>query len=154
MRQKLERGVVVHISSIAAQTEAPMVPLYTVSKAGLSNFIYQMRFLEEASNIRVCGVAPANVKTPLWKDAKREEMVDESHGDVWITPERIADVMMTLTTQAEPAGGTVTEIGAEKTRRVERLNDPGPDSSAPGHTFANMGLAYAELENGLKNFGK
>lgn len=105
-------------------------------------------------NIRVCGVAPANVRTPLWKDARREQLLDESQGDVWITPERIADVMIGLATQAESAGGTVTEIGAEKTRQVERLNDPGPDSSAPGHTMANLGLVYAEIENGLKNFGK
>lgn len=105
-------------------------------------------------NVRVCGVAPANVKTPLWKDAKREELLDEAQGDVWITPARIADVMIGLTTRAEPAGGTITEIGASHTRQVARLNDPGPDSSAPGHTMANVGLVYAELEAGLQNFGK
>ena len=32
-------------------------------------------------------------------------------------------------------GGTILEVGARQTRRVEAFNDPGP--SGPGHTVSN-----------------
>ena len=154
MRQKLDRTVIIHLSSIAAQIEAPVVPIYAASKAGLSHFIRQCAFLEQASNIRVCGVAPANVKTPLWNDAKRESVYGESKGDIWITPEHVAMTLMDLTIKAEPMGGTIWEVGTASVRRVERLNDPGPDQQSAGSTAAGLSTLYAELEEGMKNFGK
>ena len=84
LKQKLSQAVVLHVSSVAAQIESPVLPLYTTSKAGVSHFVRSMGFAEEKMGIRVMAVAPGNVKTPLWRDAQREGYVNEQEGDVWI----------------------------------------------------------------------
>jgi 3-hydroxybutyrate dehydrogenase len=51
-------GVVLHISSIAAQTAGLSIPIYCASKAFVSNFVRSLAALEQAENIRVVAVAP------------------------------------------------------------------------------------------------
>ena len=55
--------------------------------------------------------------------------------DTWVTPERIAEVMLELIQKEENVGGTVLEVGAEEVRMVERLMDPGPKGK--GHDVSN-----------------
>ncbi|KAI9056102.1 hypothetical protein LZ554_001030 [Drepanopeziza brunnea f. sp. 'monogermtubi'] len=119
-------GVVLLITSIAAQMALLPVPLYSASKAAISSFTRSLGPLEQHSNVRVVAVAPAIVKTPIWS-ATRAAWVDEEKGDEWIMPQRVAEVMLAVVQEAEFVGGTVLEIGLETTRRVEGMNDPGPD---------------------------
>ena len=58
MRQAGKQGVVVHVSSISAQRPSITVPLYSVSKQGVSQFVRSMEPLEELAGIRVVAVAP------------------------------------------------------------------------------------------------
>lgn len=51
-------GVVLHVSSISAQKPSITVPLYSVSKQGVSQFIRSMASLDSMANVRVVGVAP------------------------------------------------------------------------------------------------
>lgn len=52
------RGTILHISSITAQKPSAVLPLYSVSKAALSQFVRCMAPLESMCGIRVVGVAP------------------------------------------------------------------------------------------------
>jgi len=58
MRQANKPGVILHLSSISAQMPSITVPLYAVSKAGISQFVRSMATLEELAGIRVVAVAP------------------------------------------------------------------------------------------------
>ncbi|PVH80111.1 NAD(P)-binding protein [Cadophora sp. DSE1049] len=145
------RHTILHITSIAAQLPLLPVPLYAASKAGLSSFIRSLAPLEPHSNIRVAAVAPAIVNTPIWSE--RRNWVDEKV-DVWIGPERIAEVMLGVVQGEEFVGGTVLEIGLESVRRVEGVGDPGPDMSARGYSVGGIGEGVVGTFGLLeKNFG-
>jgi 3-hydroxybutyrate dehydrogenase len=58
MQRAGKKGVVCHISSISAQRPSLTVPLYSVSKQGVSQFVRSMAPLEELAGVRVVGVAP------------------------------------------------------------------------------------------------
>lgn len=148
-------GVVIHISSAAAQYAYPNIPLYIVSKAGVSSFVRCMAPLDETMNIRVVAVAPGQVQTPLWDEAERTQVVDESRGDSWIAPQEVSDLMMKLVAEEGFPGGSVTEMGKEHTRKVEMLNDPGPDVTKPGLKLSNTAPMIEKMQYLLaKNFGK
>lgn len=147
-------GSVVHISSIAAQGNSLMVPLYNASKAAISSFVRSLANLENPRNkniqpIRVTAVAPGVVKTPLWTD-NPDKLYWVSEGkDLWITPEDVAERMLELVTKEEYVGGTVLEVaGAGVTRKVQVLNDPGP--SGPGTFTSNHNIqeVWDKLDKG------
>ncbi|KAH7308730.1 hypothetical protein BKA65DRAFT_469488 [Rhexocercosporidium sp. MPI-PUGE-AT-0058] len=146
------RHTILHISSIAAQLPLLPVPLYAASKAGISSFIRSLGPLEQQSNIRVIGVAPAIVDTPIWSE--RRNWVDENV-DAWISPKRIAEVMLSVVQGAEYTGGMVVEVGLESVRCVEGLGDPGPDMAARGYSVGGIGQGVVGTFGLLeKNFGK
>ena len=58
LRQANKPGVVLHISSIAAIKPNIVLPLYSVSKQGISQFVRCMAPLEGMCGIRVVAVAP------------------------------------------------------------------------------------------------
>jgi NAD(P)-dependent dehydrogenase (short-subunit alcohol dehydrogenase family) len=107
----------------------------------MSGFTRALAHLEPTLNIRVNAVAPGIVKTPIWTEDKLK-WFDENQ-DTWVTPARIAEVMLDLVQREENVGGTVLEVGAERVRRVEGLNDPGPEGK--GHTVAKVGDAVANV---------
>jgi 3-hydroxybutyrate dehydrogenase len=51
-------GIIIHVSSIAAQRSSIVTPLYTISKHGVSGLIRSMAPLDELAGIKVVGVAP------------------------------------------------------------------------------------------------
>ena len=57
-RQAHSTCVILHLSSIVAQKPSVVLPLYSSSKAALSQFIRCMAPLEALAGIRVVGVAP------------------------------------------------------------------------------------------------
>lgn len=98
--------------------------MYGASKHAISGFTRAFSTLEPSHNIRVNAVAPGIVQTPLWTEDKLKWFVDGE--DCWVTPLRVAEVMLDLIQKEEYVGGTVLEIGAASPRKVEALNDPGP----------------------------
>jgi hypothetical protein len=102
-------------------------------------------------NSRGSAVAPGIVKTPIWTEDKLK-WLDEKE-DTWVTPGRIAEVMLDLVQKEENVGGTVLEVGAERVRRVEGLNDPGPEGK--GFTVTNVGDAVGTVYEMIDTkFGK
>lgn len=145
------RGIVIHVSSVAAQGASLAVPLYDASKAGLSHFVRAMSALEPRYGIRVVCVAPGLVKTPLWTDnPDKLEYVDENVNE-WAMAEEVADVMLDCLQSAEKVGGTIWEVGKNQLRRVEALNDPGP--TGPGFFAAGVDVAYNDVYQKLEQKG-
>lgn len=153
MRQKLDRGTVVLISSIAAQLAPFPVPLYGASKHAISGFVRSLAPLETTHRIRVNAVAPGIVKTSLWlDDEKKMAWVDEER-DTWVEPSQVAQVMLDLVQKEEHVGGTILEIGAEMVRKVDLLNDPGPNGK--GHTMSSIDNAIGStMASVAETFGK
>lgn len=150
-RQKLNHGVVVLISSIAAQLPLLPTPLYSASKHAISGFVRCLGHLEPTINIRVNGVAPGVVKTPIWTEDKLSWVDDEV--DKWVTTKQVADTIVDLITNKEHVGGTILEVGVDSVRHVTELNDAGPEGR--GHTVQGLGKAFEGVYGLIEqNFGR
>jgi hypothetical protein len=118
-------------------------PIYVACKHAMNGFIRSLGPLDPRLGIRVNGVAPGLIKTPLWTDhPEKMTFVDEGK-DEWATPEEVAEAMVRCLEEEGLAGGTVLEVGAKQTRKVEQVNDPGP--SGPGHTVSRIRDRYEEV---------
>lgn len=134
---------VVIISSIAGQTSNLNTPIYVAAKHAMNGFIRSLGPLESRLGIRVNGVAPGVIKTPLWVEhPEKMTFLDESK-DEWATPEEVAEAMLRCVEEEELGGGTILEVGAGQTREVQQLNDPGP--SGKGHTVSRLTDQYEEV---------
>ena len=59
---------------------------------GMNGLIRSLGPLEAAIGIRVNGVAPGIIRTPLWTEhAEKMQMVDEAQ--VWVEPEEVAEAL-------------------------------------------------------------
>lgn len=134
---------VVHISSIAGQVANFATPLYSASKHAISGFIRSMAPLEDQLGIRVNGVAPGLIKTPLWTDHPEKLVVFDTERDEWVEPEEVAERMLECLESKDIAGGWVLEVLKDKARQVNSRDDPGP--SGPGSTVANGAILTKEV---------
>lgn len=118
---------VVHISSVAAQVPVFRAPLYGASKSGISGFVRSVAPLDD-EGIRVNGVAPGIVRTPLWSE-NPEKLANVDQGrDAWVTPLEVAEAMLQCVEDDARGPGVILEVGAAgAVREVAVYNDPGPD---------------------------
>ncbi|KAJ4341232.1 hypothetical protein N0V87_001973 [Didymella glomerata] len=138
------------VSSIAGQNSNLHTPIYVAAKHAMNGFIRSLAALEPRFNIRVNGVAPGVIKTPLWTEHP-EKLQFISQADEWATPEEVADAMLRCLVDDGLPGGTVLEVGKGQTREVQALNDPGP--SGRGHTVGNLVEKYEEVYGLLEGEG-
>jgi len=119
---------VVHISSIASEMNFTTVPLYNATKWGLRGFIYTMAEIEETRHVRVAGVAPGIVRTPLWLETEKAKMVMDADGkeqSEWTTPEEVAQVVSSrspLSAQSTYASCRCTRFAPKTKLRMPREN--------------------------------
>ncbi|KAJ9635635.1 hypothetical protein H2204_005809 [Knufia peltigerae] len=144
-------GVILNISSLAAQRMLFNQPIYSATKAGVSAIVRSLGPLHEEFGIKVVAVAPGMVYTPLWSD-NPEKLKAADKKDVWITPEEQAEVMLQLVEDGAYEGGTVLETLKGFTRRVY-IDSPLPEG--PGSTISNLDAitndTIALLERERKN---
>ncbi|KIX99686.1 uncharacterized protein Z520_04321 [Fonsecaea multimorphosa CBS 102226] len=127
-------GVILNISSLAAQRMLFNQPIYSAAKAGVSAIVRSLAPLHEEFGIKVVAVAPGMVYTPLWSDhPEKLKAVDEK--DIWITPEEQAAAMLDVVEKGEYEGGTVLETLKNFTRKVY-IDSPMPEG--PGSTLSNL----------------
>jgi len=120
-------GIVLHISSIAAQTASLSIPIYCASKAFVSHFVRSFASLQGMENIRVIAIAPGLVHTPLWYKENPEKYQSVANFDRWLQPLDIAQVMLDMCQDSAYVGGSVVEVTTPgKTRKVQLFNDEGP----------------------------
>ena len=117
---------VVHVSSVAGQVPGFSQPLYTATKHALSGFIRSLGLLESEMGIRVNGVAPGIIRTPLWTDHPEKLIMLDQERDEWVEPEEVAAAMLECVQSVDIGGGIVLEVGKGFTREVKSFNDPGP----------------------------
>ena len=144
---------IVHVSSVAAQGSAFPVPLYVTSKHAVSGFVRSMANLD-VLGIRVNGVAPGIIKTPLWTDhPEKLKFVDEKQ-DVWVSPAEVAVAMLKLLEDQTMVGGIILEVGHNHNRIVNLLNDPGPSGSGVAVSSLTVGLEEVFHWLGQEGWGK
>ncbi|CCT71771.1 related to 15-hydroxyprostaglandin dehydrogenase [Fusarium fujikuroi] len=127
MREVKKPGTILHLSSITAQKPSVVLPLYSVSKAAISQFVRCMAPLDQMCGIRIVGIAPGLVDTPLLRNtAGAQNHVDPST-DFLLPTEEVVGAMVALLTDIKYAGGTVLEVGdIGSWREVHLLGDAGP----------------------------
>lgn len=144
---------VVLTSSVAGQGANLAVPLYFVSKHGISAFTRSLADLDDTQGIRVNAVAPGVVKTPLFTDNPDKLRWVSEDTDMWITPEQIAEQMLKLLEDPELVGGTVLEVGQSHQRVVPMFNNPGPGVDSAGVRSSNAQIAISEVHEKLATKG-
>lgn len=101
--------------------------------------------------MRVNGVAPGVIKTPLWTDHAEKLVQVDPKKDVWVEPEEVADAMMRCVEEDGIGGGYVMEVTKGRTRSVGWKMDPGPDGE--GATVANRDQTDREILGWLAEEG-
>lgn len=123
-------GIVCCVSSIGAQKAGIVTPLYQTSKHGISGFIRCMAELYTLAGIRVVGVAPGIIKTPLYTDHP-EARKFLNKDDFALDPEEVAKGMVAVCLDPKYPPGTILEVAdPDSYREVMMLNDPGPQGRA------------------------
>lgn len=89
---------IVHVASVAAEGAQLATPLYHTSKYAIVGFVRCLAELEEVSGIRVAAVAPGLVRTPLWPENPHKLRMVEEEKDEWVTPEQVAQTMLSIVT--------------------------------------------------------
>ncbi|KAF5643101.1 15-hydroxyprostaglandin dehydrogenase [Fusarium sp. NRRL 52700] len=127
MREAKKPGTILHLSSITAQKPSVVLPLYSVSKAAISQFVRCMAPLDQMCGIRVIGIAPGLVDTPLIRNNSGAQNHVDPAEDFLLPTEEVVKAMMALLTEVKYAGGTVLEVGdIGSWREVHLLGDVGP----------------------------
>ncbi|KAM3514819.1 hypothetical protein MY11210_001543 [Beauveria gryllotalpidicola] len=141
---------VVNIASIAGYTPVFPSPLYVAAKYGVIGFTRSLAQLDAAAGIRVSAVAPGAVSTPMINEHP-DDLVD-ADTDALVTPQEVAEAMLSLVESEEHAGGTILEVGAAYTRTVSVWDDPGP-TQAPrqGTTLSKMKNVEENIVKTLKD---
>ncbi|KAF2095624.1 NAD(P)-binding protein [Rhizodiscina lignyota] len=134
-------GTIVHISSIGGQTTRLSVPIYCATKAYINHFVRAFAGLDDEQGIRVLGVAPGLVRSPLWFKENPDKLKSVGENDLWIEPSEIAEVLLECCEKnSQWTAGTIVEASGQGRRReVKVFNDEGPPGIGRS-AGANMSL--------------
>lgn len=136
-------GIILHVSSTGAQKASIITPLYQASKAAISTFVRCMAQLHDMGGIRVIGVAPGVVRSPLFTDHPEVMRYIDPSKDCMLEPEDVGRAMMAVATDLKYPAGTILEVADinDNWREVNMLNDPGPRGAASWNSNKNLALA-------------
>ncbi|EXJ71070.1 uncharacterized protein A1O5_06063 [Cladophialophora psammophila CBS 110553] len=152
MLRAKKAGTILHIASVAAETVSVITPLYQASKHGIGSFVMGMGAIEKICGIRVLGVAPGAIATPLlledpgvagWVDPTKDKMLD---------PSVIASALVALAENVNDKypPGTLLEVMDEtedQWRIIPVFNNPGP---ARTNLVSNKDSALVTIQKILK----
>jgi 3-hydroxybutyrate dehydrogenase len=155
---------IIHVASTAAESASVPFPVYHATKHAIAGFVYSLADLETLHGIRVAGVCPGVVDTPLFRDnPDKLKMIKE--GDVMVTPQQVAKVMLALVKDDEVnsgliggsgnsipiKGGTLIEVLAGAVRDVPLFGNVGPHTSgARGSSLGNGKQAWKDVAERLR----
>ncbi|OQV04627.1 hypothetical protein CLAIMM_09482 [Cladophialophora immunda] len=131
-----KKGTILHVASIAAETVSVITPLYQASKHGIGSFVMGMGALEDLCGIRVVGVAPGTIKTPLMLEDPRVANWINTSKDKILDPIVIANALIALAENPNDRypPGTLVEVADESEenwRSIPLYNNPGPSNANP-----------------------
>jgi NAD(P)-dependent dehydrogenase (short-subunit alcohol dehydrogenase family) len=115
-------GVVVNVSSVNGHLPSPSIYAYSATKAALDNLTVGLSLEYASQGVRVVGVAPGPVRTPMWlgpsgaattiaerTGSDAQTVVDEVSAGIpvgrFTTPEEVGDLIAFL---ASARAGTIT----------------------------------------------
>lgn len=79
------------------------------------------------------------MRTPLWEEHPEKMVYIDPEHDGWVTPDEVAAAMLRCVEDDSLVGGTILEVGRDRTRAVQALNDPGPDPDPRAGLVARNG---------------
>ena len=94
MRKK--GGLIINVSSHAANNAFPNWGAYCVSKAALASFTKCLREGERKNSIRACTITLGSVNTPLWDS---EFVSADFNKDSMLSPDRVSDTILFIAEQ-------------------------------------------------------
>ena len=91
-------GLIINVSSHAANNAFPQWGAYCVSKAALASFTKCLREEERKNSIRVCTITLGSVNTPLWDS---EFVNADFNKDAMLSPDKVSETILFIAEQPE-----------------------------------------------------
>ena len=91
-------GLIINVSSHAANNAFPLWGAYCVSKAALASFTKCLREEERKNSIRACTITLGSVDTPLWDS---EYVNSDFNKDSMLSSDKVADAILFIAEQPE-----------------------------------------------------
>lgn len=118
---------VVVCCSIASYLSGISYPLYFASKAAVAAFVRSLGDLDGKLGIKVAGVCPGGVKSPMLVEDEQKAKTIDFEKDPLITVEDVATLLYKLCVDDSIKGGSLIEITEKGTREVPAFGNMGPD---------------------------
>jgi NADP-dependent 3-hydroxy acid dehydrogenase YdfG len=104
---------IININSVAGKTAYPYWSLYDASKFGLRAITEAVAEEQRENGIRVCGIYPGAVDTPIWDKIDMGQTPDTHH---MLNPQDIVDAVLFMLLQ--PTYAFCSELVIKPTRSV------------------------------------
>ena len=91
-----EGGLIINVSSHAANNAFPQWGAYCISKAALASFTKCLREEERANSIRACTITLGSVNTPLWDS---EDVASDFNRNAMLTPDNVSNTILYIAEQ-------------------------------------------------------
>lgn len=134
-------------ASIAGILGSYGTPMYCATKHAMVGFVRSMAAADELEGVKVAGVCPGYdqsicptaatnksrfVNTPLWTDAPNRLEQYSTENAKMLTPEEVADGMLSVIQDGKYGGGSLLELSPNERRTIPEWNISPP--SAMYHT--------------------
>jgi NAD(P)-dependent dehydrogenase (short-subunit alcohol dehydrogenase family) len=138
---------VVVCCSIASYLHGISYPLYFASKAAVAAFVRSLADLEPKLGIKVAGVCPGGVKSPmLVEDAHKARTIDFEKDEL-VTVDDVAALLYKLCVDDGIKGGSLIEITENGQRDVPAFGNMGPGGGTNiSHWELAIDEVYSELD--------
>ena len=93
---RIQGGLIINVSSHAANNAFPQWGAYCVSKAALASFTKCLREEERKNSIRACTITLGSVNTPLWDS---EFVNSDFNKDSMLSSKRVSDTILFIAEQ-------------------------------------------------------
>jgi len=93
---RINGGLIINVSSHAANNAFPNWGAYCISKAALASFTKCLREEERKNSIRACTITLGSVNTPLWDS---EFVNSDFNKDVMLSSDKVSDTILFIAEQ-------------------------------------------------------
>ena len=95
---RIKGGLIINVSSHAANNAFPEWGAYCVSKAALASFTKCLREEERKNSIRACTITLGSVNTPLWES---EFVNSDFNKEAMLSSDKVSDTILFIAEQPE-----------------------------------------------------
>ena len=102
---RIKGGLIINVSSHAANNAFPLWGAYCVSKAALASFTKCLREEERKNSIRACTITLGSVNTPLWDS---EFVNSDFNKDAMLSSDKVSETILFIAEQ--PASQLIEDL--------------------------------------------